>query len=160
MEADDRQGRRFGHGVLAGLDNLIDTTTGTLKCKASLVPEGGNLMVPGMLLTVGMLVEMEHDTGALVFSSVRSELFVGQPDPKGNPNQPYCLFLEPHGFSARSAPARKLAFTEGDSLHWFRQFRLPVDDSCDSISSEGSSKESLELKSTLNRNHHFTRVQS
>ncbi len=60
VEADDPQGRRFGHGFLAGLDNLIDTATGTLKCRASLIPEGGNLMVPGLLLTIRLLLETEH----------------------------------------------------------------------------------------------------
>ena len=48
VEAYDARGeKRFGHGLLSGVDNQIDPTTGTLKCRANLTPEGENLMVPG-----------------------------------------------------------------------------------------------------------------
>jgi hypothetical protein len=60
VEASDAQGAKFGHGFLAGVDNLIDTATGTLKCRASLIPDAGNLMVPGMLLNIRLLLEMKH----------------------------------------------------------------------------------------------------
>ena len=60
MKAFNRQGERFGHGFLAGVDNQIDTTTGTLKCRASLIPEGENLMVPGLFLNLRMLLEVKH----------------------------------------------------------------------------------------------------
>ena len=48
---------KFGHGFLVGVDNQIDTATGTLKCKASFVPEDSNLMVPGFYLNIRMLLE-------------------------------------------------------------------------------------------------------
>jgi serine/threonine protein kinase/uncharacterized membrane protein len=60
VEAFNRQGERFGHGFLAGVDNQIDTTTGTLKCRARLIPEGDNLMVPGQFLNLRMLLEVKH----------------------------------------------------------------------------------------------------
>jgi hypothetical protein len=60
LEAYTSQGERFGHGSLAVVDNRIDTTTGTLKCKASLIPEGENLMVPGLFLNIRMLLEVKH----------------------------------------------------------------------------------------------------
>ncbi len=60
VKAFNRQGERFGHGFLAGVDNQIDTTTGTLKCRASLIPEGENLMVPGLFLNLRMLLEVKH----------------------------------------------------------------------------------------------------
>ena len=60
VEADNHQGERFGHGLLAGVDNRIDTETATLKCRASLIPEGGNLMVPGLFLNVHLLLEVKH----------------------------------------------------------------------------------------------------
>jgi predicted Ser/Thr protein kinase len=61
VEAYDRQWeKKFGHGFLVGVDNQIDTTTGTLKCRASLIPEGDNLMIPGLFLNVRMLLEMRH----------------------------------------------------------------------------------------------------
>ena len=60
VEADNHQGERFGHGLLVGVDNRIDTETGTLKCRASLIPEGGNLMVPGLFLNIHLLLEVKH----------------------------------------------------------------------------------------------------
>ena len=61
VDAYNRQwDKRFGHGFLSGVDNLIDATTGTLKCRATLVPEGGNLMVPGLFLNVCLLLEVKH----------------------------------------------------------------------------------------------------
>ncbi|MGA2661864.1 MAG: protein kinase [Verrucomicrobiota bacterium] len=61
VEAYDRQGeKKFGHGFLAGLDNQIDTQTGTLKCRARLIPEGDNLMIPGLFLGIRMLLETRH----------------------------------------------------------------------------------------------------
>jgi serine/threonine protein kinase len=60
VEAFNRQGERFGHGFLVGVDNQIDTTTGTLKCRASLIPEGENLMVPGLFLNLRLLLEVKH----------------------------------------------------------------------------------------------------
>jgi len=61
VEADNIRGERFGHGFLSGVDNRIVTATGTLKCKATLVPEGDNLMVPGLFLTIHLLLEVKHD---------------------------------------------------------------------------------------------------
>jgi serine/threonine protein kinase len=57
---DSSNQKRFGHGFLAGVDNRIDTQTGTLQCRARLIPEGDNLMIPGMLRNVRMLLEMKH----------------------------------------------------------------------------------------------------
>jgi len=60
VEADNRQGDKFGYGSLVGVDNQIDPTTGTLKCRASLIPEGENLMVPGQFLNIRILLELKH----------------------------------------------------------------------------------------------------
>ena len=61
VEAYDRtMQKKFGHGFLAGLDNRIDTQTGTLQCRARVVPEGDNLMIPGLFLNIKMLLEMKH----------------------------------------------------------------------------------------------------
>jgi predicted Ser/Thr protein kinase len=60
VTAYDRSSRVFGHGSLLAVDNRIDTETGTLKCKAGLIPDGGNLMVPGMFLNIRMLLEVKH----------------------------------------------------------------------------------------------------
>jgi serine/threonine protein kinase len=61
VEAFDGQGKKFGHGSLTGVDNQIDTTTGTLKCRASLVPEAENLMVRGLFLSIRMFLQVKHD---------------------------------------------------------------------------------------------------
>ena len=60
VEAFDRQGEKFGHGSLTGVDNQIDTTAGTLKCRASLVPEGENLMVRGLFVSIRMFLQVKH----------------------------------------------------------------------------------------------------
>jgi serine/threonine protein kinase len=52
---------KFGHGFVVGVDNQMDTATGTLKCKASLVPEDSNLMVPGFYLNIRMVLETRHE---------------------------------------------------------------------------------------------------
>jgi len=51
---------RVGHGLLIGVDNQIDTSTGTLKCRTSLIPEGATLMIPGLFLKIRMLLEVKH----------------------------------------------------------------------------------------------------
>jgi serine/threonine protein kinase len=60
VEAYNRQGERFGHGFLSGMDNMIDSRTATLKCRAILIPEGGNLMVPGLFLNIRLVLEVKH----------------------------------------------------------------------------------------------------
>jgi serine/threonine protein kinase len=60
VEADNRQGVKFGHGFLVGVDNRIDPETATLKCRASLVPEGENLMVPGLFLNIHLMLDVKH----------------------------------------------------------------------------------------------------
>jgi serine/threonine protein kinase/HEAT repeat protein len=61
VEASNGQGEKFGHGFLSGVDNLIDTSTGMLKCKATLFPEGENLMVSGLFLNISLLLEVNHN---------------------------------------------------------------------------------------------------
>jgi len=60
VEAYNPQRERFGHGLLAWVDNRIDPDTATLKCRASLIPEGENLMVPGLFLNLRLLLEVKH----------------------------------------------------------------------------------------------------
>jgi tRNA A-37 threonylcarbamoyl transferase component Bud32 len=85
VEAFNRQGERFGHGFLSGVDNQIDTTTGTLKCRASLIPEDGNLMMPGLFLNLRMLLEVKHGvtlipTNAILFDATGMIVWVINPD--------------------------------------------------------------------------------
>jgi predicted Ser/Thr protein kinase len=60
VTAYDPSGELFGQGFLMAVDNRIDTETGTLKCKARLIPEKGNVVLPGMFLTIRMLLEGKH----------------------------------------------------------------------------------------------------
>jgi serine/threonine protein kinase/HEAT repeat protein len=76
VEASNSKGEKFGHGFLSGVDNLIDTSTGTLKCKAALFPEGENLMVPGLFLNVSLLLETKHGVTLLPEADI-------QRDPQG-----------------------------------------------------------------------------
>jgi multidrug efflux system membrane fusion protein len=60
VAAYDRQGAKFGHGFVSGVDNQIDTETGTLKCRAGVIPEADALMLPGRFLNLSLLLEMKH----------------------------------------------------------------------------------------------------
>jgi hypothetical protein len=61
IEAYDREFKeQFGHGSLLAVDNRLDTATGTLTCKARLLPDAGNLMIPGLFLNIRMLLEVKH----------------------------------------------------------------------------------------------------
>jgi beta-lactamase regulating signal transducer with metallopeptidase domain len=44
--------KKLGHGTLVGIDNQIDATTGTLKCKAMVLPAGDGLLFPNQFLNV------------------------------------------------------------------------------------------------------------
>jgi hypothetical protein len=58
VDAFDRTGNeKFGQGFLTGMDNQIDPATGTLKCRASLIPARDKLMIPGQFLNVRLLLE-------------------------------------------------------------------------------------------------------
>jgi serine/threonine protein kinase len=54
---DPTSGKIFGHGFLTGTDNQIDTSTGTLKCRAHLIPEDEALPLPGKFLEIRMLLD-------------------------------------------------------------------------------------------------------
>jgi tRNA A-37 threonylcarbamoyl transferase component Bud32 len=61
VEARDRDdATAFGHGALVGFDNQIDTATGTLKCRATLAPDGDGLMLPGAFLNIHLLLEVKQ----------------------------------------------------------------------------------------------------
>ena len=57
----DRRDKEFGHGTVTGIDNQIDTATGTLKCRANIIPDADNLLVPGMFLNVRMALRVLHN---------------------------------------------------------------------------------------------------
>jgi serine/threonine protein kinase len=73
VDAENQQGQRFGHGFLTGVDNLIDTTTGTLKCRANLVPEGENLMVPGLFLNIRLVLEVRHGVTIIPVEAIQHD---------------------------------------------------------------------------------------
>jgi len=60
VEAEDRAGKTFGHGTLRGVDNQIDPATATLKCTATLVPDGDHLMMRGLFLNIILTLEVKH----------------------------------------------------------------------------------------------------
>lgn len=61
VEAFDGHNGKFGHGTLTGVDNQIDVNTGTLKCRANLVPDGAQLMIRGLFLNIHLVLETKHD---------------------------------------------------------------------------------------------------
>jgi len=60
VEAANSQGEKFGHGFLSGVNNAIDISTGTLKCRATLIPDGEKLMVPGLYLNISLLLDVKQ----------------------------------------------------------------------------------------------------
>jgi hypothetical protein len=61
VEAYDREmKKKRGEGFLAAVNNRIDTNTGTLECRARLVPEGDSLMIPGMFLNIRLRMEVKE----------------------------------------------------------------------------------------------------
>jgi tRNA A-37 threonylcarbamoyl transferase component Bud32 len=60
VEVEDREGKPFGHGSLRGVDNQIDTATGTLKCTATIVPDGDHLIMRGLSVNIRLLLEVKH----------------------------------------------------------------------------------------------------
>jgi multidrug efflux pump subunit AcrA (membrane-fusion protein)/predicted Ser/Thr protein kinase len=85
VEAEDRAGRTFGHGSLRGVDNQIDPATGTLKCTATLVPDGDHLMMRGLFLNIHLTLEVKHGVTLVPAEAIRHDtegLFVWaiQPD--------------------------------------------------------------------------------
>jgi tRNA A-37 threonylcarbamoyl transferase component Bud32 len=73
VEAEDRAGKLFGHGFLRGVDNQMDTTTGTLKCSATLAPDEDNLMVRGMFLNIHLTLEVKHGMTLVPAEAVRED---------------------------------------------------------------------------------------
>ncbi len=73
VEAEDRQGKTFGHGFLQGVDNQMDTATGTLRCKAALVPDGDHLMMRGMYVTIRLLLEMKHGVTLVLAEAIQHD---------------------------------------------------------------------------------------
>jgi tRNA A-37 threonylcarbamoyl transferase component Bud32 len=73
VEAEDRDGKPFGHGSLRGVDNQIDTSTGTLKCSATLVPDGDHLMLRGMFLNIHLTLEVKHGATLVPFEAIQRD---------------------------------------------------------------------------------------
>ncbi len=73
VEAEDRDGKTFGHGSLRGVDNQIDTATGTLKCTATLVPEGDHLMLRGLFLNIHLTLEVKHGVTLVPAEALRRD---------------------------------------------------------------------------------------
>ena len=71
VEAEDRDGKPFGHGSLRGVDNQIDTATGMLKCTATLAPDGGHLMLRGSFLNIHLLLEVKHGATVVPFEAIQ-----------------------------------------------------------------------------------------
>ena len=105
VTAYDQSSMVFGHGSLLAVDNRIDTETQTLKCKARLIPEGGNLMVPGMFLTIRMLLEVKHGVIRVPLEAIEqapASTFVWVDQGRPNSNRPHCA-----GRGERRVGARK-----------------------------------------------------
>ena len=52
--------KKIGEGFLVSVDNQIDPATGTLLCKAIIVPKGDTVLLPNMFLNIRLLVKMRH----------------------------------------------------------------------------------------------------
>jgi multidrug efflux pump subunit AcrA (membrane-fusion protein) len=73
VEAEDRAGKTFGHGSLRGVDNQIDAATGTLKCTATLVPDGDHLMMRGLFLNIILTLQVKHGVTLVPAEAIRHD---------------------------------------------------------------------------------------
>ncbi len=74
VEAYDRDmQRKWGRGFLAAVNNRIDINTGTLECRARLVPEQGSLMIPGLFLNIKLRLAMKEGVTLVPFETVQYE---------------------------------------------------------------------------------------
>jgi multidrug efflux system membrane fusion protein len=55
------------------VDNRIDTATGTLKCNATLAPDDGHLMLPGMFLNIHLLLEVKHGVTLVPLEAIQRD---------------------------------------------------------------------------------------
>jgi multidrug efflux system membrane fusion protein len=73
VEAADRHGKPFGHGVLRGVDNQIDTSTGMLRCVATLVPDADRVMLRGMSLNIRLTLDVKHKVTLVPFAAIQRD---------------------------------------------------------------------------------------
>lgn len=73
VEAFNRHNEKFGRGTLIGVNNQIDANTGTLTCKADLVPENGQLMIPGLFLNIRLLLEVRRDATLIPAATIQRD---------------------------------------------------------------------------------------
>jgi multidrug efflux system membrane fusion protein len=77
--------KKIGRGSLVGVDNQIDTQTGTLQCKAAVVPVDDTLLYPNLFVNVRMLMETRRDVVQVSAAAIQRDandsfVFVMQPD--------------------------------------------------------------------------------
>jgi len=73
VEAEGGDGKPFGRGSLRGVDNQIDTATGTIKCTATLAPDGDNLMLRGLFLNIHLTLEVKHGVTLVPFEAIQHD---------------------------------------------------------------------------------------
>ena len=73
VEALDRADKRVGGGVLEAVDNQMDTATGTLKCKATILPEPQTLLYPNQIITIRLLLETRHKVLLLPVPALKAD---------------------------------------------------------------------------------------
>jgi predicted Ser/Thr protein kinase len=65
--------KRIARGLLIAVDNQIDTTTGTLKCKASVTPNPDVLLYPNQFVNARLLLGTNHDATLVPIRAVTFE---------------------------------------------------------------------------------------
>jgi multidrug efflux system membrane fusion protein len=71
VEAFDReQKRKLAEGYLLTIDNVVDSTTGTVKFKA-VFPNTGNELFPNQFVNARLLVEVRHDSVIVPASAIQ-----------------------------------------------------------------------------------------
>ncbi len=70
-KANSNRMEQIGEGSTVGMDNAIDTSTGTLKLRAVFAPQGGFIFLPGMFVNVRMLLETYRGVTLLPTEAIR-----------------------------------------------------------------------------------------
>lgn len=69
---DAHETRLLGEGILVAVDNQINQQTGTLRCKASVLPNTNALLYSNQFVNVRMLLEMKHGATLIPTATVQS----------------------------------------------------------------------------------------
>jgi predicted Ser/Thr protein kinase len=71
VEIRDFQGKKLGQGKLVAVDNQIDAATGTLKCKASMIPDEAVILLTNQSVNAQLTLQTKREVMLVPMAAVR-----------------------------------------------------------------------------------------